>query len=84
METTGSVYPVRFDIDYPEEPRNRLTAAFRLILAIPTLAVLAAIGAAGFSSGDDSTSFMCIAAGVLFLLCRATSLTGVSRDIPDS
>jgi hypothetical protein len=32
METTDSAYPVRFDIDYPEEPRNRLTLAFRLIL----------------------------------------------------
>ena len=29
METTDSAYPVRFDIDYPEEPRNRLTSAFR-------------------------------------------------------
>ena len=67
METTDSAYPVRFDIDYPEEPRNRLTAAFRLILAIPILAVLASIGAAGFSSGDDSTSFICTAAGVVFL-----------------
>jgi len=66
METTDSAYPVRFDIDYPEEPRNRLTSVFRLILAIPILAVIAAIGAAGSSSGDP-TSFMCIAAGVLFL-----------------
>lgn len=66
METTDSAYPVRFDIDYPEEPRNRLTSAFRLILAIPILAVLAAIGAAGSSSGE-ATSFMCIAAGVMFL-----------------
>ena len=40
--------------------------AFRLILVIPILAVIAAIGAAGSSSGDP-TSFMCIAAGVLFL-----------------
>ena len=66
METTDSAYPVRFDVDYPEEPRNRLTLAFRLILAIPILAVIAAIGAAGSSSGDPA-SFMCIAAGVLFL-----------------
>ena len=50
METTDSAYPVRFDIDYPEEPRNRLTSAFRLILAIPILAVIAAIGAADAAS----------------------------------
>ena len=37
METTDSAYPVRFDIDYPEEPRHRLTVAFRLILVIPIL-----------------------------------------------
>ena len=66
MATTDTAHPVRFDIDYPEDPRNRLTSAFRLILAIPILAVIAAIGAAGSSSGDP-TSFMCIAAGVLFL-----------------
>ena len=66
MDTTDAGYPVRFDIDHPEEPRNRLTVAFRLILVIPILAVIAAIGAAGSSSGDP-TSFMCIAAGVLFL-----------------
>jgi hypothetical protein len=56
METTDSAYPVRFDIDYPEEPRNRLTSAFRLILAIPILAVIAAIGAAGSSSGDPEVT----------------------------
>ena len=56
METTDSAYPVRFDIDYPEEPRNRLTVALRLILVIPILAVIAAIGAAGSSSGDPTRS----------------------------
>jgi hypothetical protein len=66
METTDAAYPVRFDIDYPEEPRNRLSVAFRLILVIPIVAVIAAIGAAGSSSGEP-TSFMCFAAGVLFL-----------------
>ena len=54
METTDAPYPVRFDIDYPEEPRNRLTSAFRLILAIPILAVIAAIGAAGWQRAHGS------------------------------
>jgi hypothetical protein len=66
METTDSAYPVRFDIDYPEQPRNRLTVAFRMILVIPIVAVVAAIGAGGPSSGDP-TFLLCIAAGVLFL-----------------
>jgi hypothetical protein len=61
METTDSAYPVRFDIDYPEEPRNRLTSAFRLILAIPILAVIAAIGAAGSSSASPTArSYRCV------------------------
>jgi hypothetical protein len=34
-------YPVRFDIDYPEGPRNRLTVFFRLLVVIPIFAVLA-------------------------------------------
>jgi Domain of unknown function (DUF4389) len=66
MESTESAYPVRFDIRNPEEPRNRLTVAFRLILVIPILAVFAAIGAAGIAS-DEPLSFLCIGAGGLFL-----------------
>ncbi len=33
-------YPVHFGVDYPEAGRNRLTVAFRIILAIPALIVL--------------------------------------------
>lgn len=66
MDTTSSAYPVHFDIDYPEEPRNRLTVAFRLILVIPILAVIAAVGAAESWSGGP-ISFICIGGSVLFL-----------------
>jgi len=41
--TVGQVpasYPVQFDVDYPEAERNRLTVAFRVVLAIPALIVL--------------------------------------------
>ncbi len=37
------MYPITFDVDYPEAGRNRLTALFRLILAIPIAVVLGAI-----------------------------------------
>jgi hypothetical protein len=67
MQTATPDYPVQFDVDYPEAPRNRLTSAFRLVLAVPILAVLGAIGTAGSSSGGGSTSLLCLAAGVLFL-----------------
>jgi hypothetical protein len=31
----ADMYPVQLDVEYPEEPRNRLTTFFRLILMIP-------------------------------------------------
>ena len=41
--TVGQVpasYPVQFGVDYPEAERNRLTVAFRVVLAIPAVIVL--------------------------------------------
>jgi hypothetical protein len=67
MQTITPAYPVQFDVDYPDGSRNRLTVAFRLVLAVPILAVLTAIGTAGFSSGADTTWCLGMAAGVLFL-----------------
>ena len=37
-------YPVRFDVDYPEEGLDRLSTAFRLIWVIPIAIVVSAIG----------------------------------------
>jgi hypothetical protein len=42
MQSLTVPYPVEFDVDYPDQPRNRLTAAFRVVLALPLLALLAA------------------------------------------
>lgn len=39
-------YPITFDVDYPDRGVNRLTTAFRLIVAIPILIVLATLSAA--------------------------------------
>jgi hypothetical protein len=49
---TGTAYPVRFTVEYPDRDLNRLTTAFRIILAIPILIVAGTIdgetyGAAG-------------------------------------
>jgi hypothetical protein len=46
-------YPVRFDIDYPEGPRNRLTTFFRLFAVIPIFIVLALLGGPGLSGADS-------------------------------
>jgi hypothetical protein len=40
MENSSKTYPVSLTVDYPEQPRNRLTAFFRLIVAIPIAFVL--------------------------------------------
>ncbi|MXY22495.1 MAG: DUF4389 domain-containing protein [Dehalococcoidia bacterium] len=45
------MYPVQFSVDYPEEPRNRLTALVRIILAIPIIIIIALIG--GYSASGD-------------------------------
>jgi hypothetical protein len=48
-------YPVQFSVDYPDRDLNRLTTAFRLIVAIPILIVVAAVGhneTAGYASNN--------------------------------
>jgi len=50
-----SSYPVEFSVDYPDRQLNRLTTAFRLIVAIPILIVAATLGHEGgsYNSGGD-------------------------------
>src|SRR6266550_4946627 len=44
-QTSGAaLYPVRFSVEYPDRGLNRLTTAFRLIVAIPILIVGGSIG----------------------------------------
>src|SRR6266852_1695666 len=40
----GAPYPVRFSVEYPDRELNRLTTAFRLIVAIPILILAGSIG----------------------------------------
>jgi Domain of unknown function (DUF4389) len=52
QSATGTGYPVQFSVEYPDRDLNRLTTAFRIILAIPILIVAGTIdgetyGAAG-------------------------------------
>jgi hypothetical protein len=49
-------YPVRIDIQPPATPRNRLTTAFRLILAIPHLILVGGLGMGFAYSGDNRTT----------------------------
>ena len=63
-------HPVRFSVDYPDRPLNRLTTAFRVFTVIPIAIVLASIGGY-YTSGEydpDTTSTVVIGGtGLLFL-----------------
>jgi Domain of unknown function (DUF4389) len=43
-------HPVRFSVEYPDRPLDRLTTAFRIFTVIPIAIVLASIG--GYTGGD--------------------------------
>src|SRR5215216_6594071 len=62
--TAESTYPVRFAVEYPDHDLNRLTTAFRLIVAIPIVIVAASISGAG---PPHAWMFAAGAGGVLFL-----------------
>ena len=47
-------HPVRFSVDYPDRPLNRLTTGLRIFTVIPIAIVLASIG--GYASGGDYDS----------------------------
>ena len=60
-----NAYPVRFSVDYPDRPLNRLTTAFRLIVAIPILVVLGTVSGETWNWTYRQTSFAVASAGGL-------------------
>jgi hypothetical protein len=72
-----NTYPVQFDVDYPSEPLNRLTTAFRFLIAIPIVVVLTMLSGSAFNDNDRSTQNSLVIGGaavfvplVLMLVCR--------------
>ena len=65
----NDAYPVRFSVDYPDRPLDRLTTAFRIFTVIPIAIVLAIIG--GYSTtwggGTRATTIVAVGTGLLFL-----------------
>jgi len=51
-------YPVQFSVDYPDRDLDRLSTAFRIIVAIPILCVLGTLGGEGAftSAGHEARS----------------------------
>jgi hypothetical protein len=79
--TTGDdQYPVQFSVDYPDRDLNRLTTAFRIIVAIPIVIVLAAIGGNDWSGGWGGEHGAVFAAGGSGLLFFPTLLMIVFRQ----
>jgi hypothetical protein len=59
-------YPVRFTVDYPDRPLDRLTTGFRIVVAIPILIVLGTVSGGGsWESSYDTTRTTTVAAGGL-------------------
>jgi hypothetical protein len=74
-------HPVRFAVDYPDRPLNRLTTALRIFTVIPIAIVLGAIG--GFDAGggwDDGARGSTVAIGGSGLLFLPTLLMIVFRE----
>src|SRR4051794_22887604 len=61
-------YPVQFEVEYPDRDLDRVSTAFRILWAIPIVAVFAAIGGGWGSWGAGNGEWMAAGgAGVLFL-----------------
>ncbi|MGI9116666.1 MAG: DUF4389 domain-containing protein [Gaiellales bacterium] len=61
-------YPVSLDVEYPEGPRNRLTALVRIVLALPALFVLGLLTqSSGSFDGSTSAQTATAVGGFLFL-----------------
>jgi hypothetical protein len=56
-------YPVQFSVEYPDRDLDRATTAFRILVAIPILNVLAAIEGGGGWGGANGGNGAWVAAG---------------------
>jgi uncharacterized protein DUF4389 len=67
--TSASIepYPVQFSVAYPDRPLNRLTTAFRIVLAIPIVFLLEAVSGGRFVPADGDQVIVYGAGGALFL-----------------
>ncbi len=68
MAMQQAPYPVQFSVDYPDRPLNRLTTAFRILVAIPILIVLGSVSGSTWLRVSSSTTTFALsgAGGLLF------------------
>ncbi len=60
-----TTYPVGFSVDYPDRSLNRLTTAFRIIVAIPILVVLASVSGSTWQWSAKHGGYVAAGAGGL-------------------
>jgi hypothetical protein len=78
--TADTIYPVQFSVDYPDRPLDRLTTAFRLIVAIPILILLGSVSGGTWQSTSSDGRTRAVAAGAGGLLFFAPLLMIVFRQ----
>src|SRR2546425_13297299 len=62
-----SNYPVQFDVDFPSRPLDRISTAFRLLVAIPILIVLSMLSGAAFGDDEHARDTVVIGGGGVFV-----------------
>jgi hypothetical protein len=60
--------PVRLSVDYPDRPLNRLTTAFRIVVAIPVLIVLESVSGGRYTPSHDGGTAVVYGAGGMLVL----------------
>jgi hypothetical protein len=68
----SDIYPIQFEVEYPDRPLNRLTTAFRIFTIIPIAIVLATVSGGTWSytigngATETTTTVVAGAGGALF------------------
>jgi len=62
-----SNYPVQFDVDFPSRPLDRISTAFRLLVAIPILIVLSMLSGAAFGDDEHARDTVVIGGAAVFV-----------------
>ena len=70
MTAAPTTYPVRFSVDYPEGPRDRLSVLLRLILSIPALVLVTLLSSSSARAGAASVAAGVAVAVLLMILFR--------------
>jgi hypothetical protein len=71
VSTSPEPYPVQLSIDYADGPRDRVTALFRAVLALPIVILYSTLTDSGFAAGGreaaDGFAFSAKVGGLLFV-----------------